>query len=299
MTELKAPECPYHFLRIHMRQAYLDGTDTESKPFEDPVETETLESPLTVAPPTSLPESTSLTLVPILRRTARMAVRVLPAMSPGLSANMAEVAAMSESAFRKRFRSSYESFSSSSPPDLPSQKCYQGTSELAEDDEDEEDDDEEDEEIEESLDSDSVSGNEGPTAKDEDPAAGDEGLAARDEGPGMGVEICSSEDESHGLDDEGNSVESDGLGLGEEEEAVPEGQQRAVPVVGTAVSTPLGLGYGAFRRRELALEEDHVFSTFEVGQGSGSTPEPERPERVSTSRQPTLTTWPRGWYGLH
>ncbi|GJV32766.1 hypothetical protein Tco_1393166 [Tanacetum coccineum] len=44
-------------------------------------------------------------------------------------------------------------------------------------------------------------------------------------------------------------------------------------------------------RRELALEEDHVFSTFEVGQGSGSAPEPERPERVSTSKQPTLTTW--------
>ncbi|GJZ66547.1 hypothetical protein Tco_0623243 [Tanacetum coccineum] len=77
-----------------MRQAYLDGTDTESKPFEDPVEIETLESPLTIEPPTSLPESTSLTLVPILRRTARMAVRVPPAMSPGLSANMAEVAAI-------------------------------------------------------------------------------------------------------------------------------------------------------------------------------------------------------------
>ncbi|GKD74763.1 hypothetical protein Tco_1333045 [Tanacetum coccineum] len=28
-----------------------------------------------------------------------------------------------------------------------------------------------------------------------------------------------------------------------------------------------------------------------VGHGSGSTPEPERPERVSASRQPTLTTW--------
>ncbi|GKF96998.1 hypothetical protein Tco_0292819, partial [Tanacetum coccineum] len=44
-------------------------------------------------------------------------------------------------------------------------------------------------------------------------------------------------------------------------------------------------------RRELALEEDHVYSTFEVGQGSGSAPESERPERVSASRQPTLTTW--------
>ncbi|GKC15210.1 hypothetical protein Tco_1011992 [Tanacetum coccineum] len=57
------------------------------------------------------------------------------------------------------------------------------------------------------------------------------------------------------------------------------------------MSTPLRLRYRALRRRELALEEDHVYSTFEVGQGSGSEPESERPERVSASRQPTLTTW--------
>ncbi|GJY46909.1 hypothetical protein Tco_0435972, partial [Tanacetum coccineum] len=237
------PKDPYEAIR----QAYLDGTDTDSEPFEDLVETETPESPHTVAPPTSLPESTPPTLVPILHRTARMVVRIPPAMSPGFSASMAEVAAMSESAFRKRFRSSYESSPSSSPPDLPLRKHYWGTSELVED-----------EEREESLDSDSVS----EDAEDED-------------------------DESRGLDDEGHTVESDGLGLGEEEEAVPEGQQRVIPAVGTAVSAPLGLGYGALRRRELALEEDHVYSTFEVGQGSGSTPDFERPERVSISRQPT------------
>ncbi|GKF52105.1 hypothetical protein Tco_0148572, partial [Tanacetum coccineum] len=85
--------------------------------------------------------------------------------------------------------------------------------------------------------------------------------------------------------------ESDGLGLGEEEEALPEGHQHAAPVVGTAVSARLGLGYGALRCRELALEEDHVYSTFEVGQDSGSAPESERPEWVSASRHPTLTTW--------
>ncbi|GKB54402.1 hypothetical protein Tco_0905155, partial [Tanacetum coccineum] len=274
------PEDPYEAIR----HAYLDGTDTESEPFEDPIDTETPESPLTIAPPISLTKSSPPTLVPILNKTTRMVVRIPPAMSSGLSASMAEVAAMSESAFRKRFRSSYESSPSLSPPDLPSRKRYRGTSELVEDDE--EDDDEEDEEIEESLDSDSVSEDaedEGPTAEDEDPAAGDEGLAAGVEGLGM-------DDESRGLDDEGHSVESDGLGL-EEEEAVPGGQQQAAPVVGTAVSAPLGLGYGALRRRELALEEDHVYSTFEVGQGSGSAPESERPERVSASRQPTLTTW--------
>ncbi|GJZ76953.1 hypothetical protein Tco_0641625 [Tanacetum coccineum] len=172
-------------------------------------------------------------------------------MSPGLSASMEKVAAISEFAFHKRFRSSYESSPSSSPPDLPSRKRYRGTSELVED---EEDDDKEDEE---SLDFDNVSEDtkdEGPTAEDGDPAAGDE----------------------YGR---------------EEEEAVPEGQQRAVLIMGTAVSAPLGLRYGALRRRELALEEDHVYSTFEVGQGSGSAPESVRPERVSASRQPTLTTW--------
>ncbi|GKC15693.1 hypothetical protein Tco_1012475 [Tanacetum coccineum] len=224
-----------------------------------------------------------------------MAVRVLPTMSSGLSASMAEVAAMSEFAFCKRFRSFYKSSPSSSPLDLLSRKRYRGTSELVEDD------DEEDEKIEKSLDSDSMSEDvedEGPTAEDEDPAAGYEGLAAGDEGPSIGVESRGSDvesrgldDESRGIDDEGHSVESDGLGLEEEDEAVSEGQQRAVSVMGTAVSAPLGLRYGALRRQELALEEDHVYSTFEVGQGSGSAPKSERPERVLASRQPTLTTW--------
>ncbi|GKE00814.1 hypothetical protein Tco_1388797, partial [Tanacetum coccineum] len=196
-------------------------------------------------------------------RTIRMAVRVPPAMSSGLFASIAEVAAMSESVFCKRFRSSYESLPSSSLPDLPLRKLYRGTFELVEDEE------EEDEEIEESLDSDSVSEDaedEGPTAEDEDLAARDEGLVAGDEGLGMGVESRGLDDESRGLDDEGHNVESDGLGLREEEEVVPDGQQRAVPVVGTAVSAPLGL-------RVLDL-----------------LPSP-RDQRVSAYRQPTLTTW--------
>ncbi|GJW28241.1 hypothetical protein Tco_0045116 [Tanacetum coccineum] len=263
------PEDPYKAIR----QAYLDGTDTESEPFEDPIETEIPESPHTVAPPTSLPEGTPPTLVPILRRTVRMAVRVPPTMSPGLSASMAKVASMFDSEFCKKFRSSYESSPSLSPPDLPLQKHYRCT--VSEDAEDE-----------------------GPTTEDEDPAAGDESLAAGDKGLGMGVESRGSDDESHCLDDEGHSVESDGLGLEEEEEAVPESQQRAVLIVGTAVSAPLGLGYGALRRRELVVEEDHVYSTFEVRQGSGSVPEPERPERVSASRHPTLTTWTDLEYGI-
>ncbi|GJX12061.1 hypothetical protein Tco_0201920 [Tanacetum coccineum] len=100
--------------------AYLDGTDTESEPFENPIDTETPELPLIVAPPISLSESTLPVLVPILCRTARMVVRVLPAMSSGLSASIAEVTIMSESVFRKSFRSSYENLPSMSPPNLPS-----------------------------------------------------------------------------------------------------------------------------------------------------------------------------------
>ncbi|GKG36257.1 hypothetical protein Tco_0443935, partial [Tanacetum coccineum] len=87
------PEDPYEAIR----HAYLDGTNTEFEPFEDPIDTETPESPLTVAPPASLPKSTPPVFVPILRRTAHMVVRVPPTMSSGLSASIAEVAAMSES----------------------------------------------------------------------------------------------------------------------------------------------------------------------------------------------------------
>ncbi|GJS67327.1 hypothetical protein Tco_0681891 [Tanacetum coccineum] len=266
------PENPYEAIR----QAYL-------------VETETPESPHTVASPTPLLDSTpptyhaedsvdsdtsgarptssdftaplsldhplthtTPTLVPFLRRTVRMAVRIPSAMSPSISASIAEVVAMSDLAFRKRFRSSYESSPSSSPPDLPLRKRYRGTSELVEDEE-EEDDEEEDEEIEESSDSDSESEgtkDEGPTAEDEDPAAGDKGDAA-----------------------------------------VPEGQQRVAPVVKTAMGKPLGLGFVALRRQKITLREGWMPSVFEVGQGSRSVPGPERPERVLALRKPVLTTW--------
>nr|GEV81757.1 hypothetical protein [Tanacetum cinerariifolium] len=228
-----------------------------------------------------------------------MTVRVPLVMSLGLSAGIAEVAAMSDSAFRKRFRSSYDSSPSLT---FPVRKRYRGTSELILGT-----DSEEDEEVEESSNSNSESEDiedEGPTAKDEDHAAEDEGLAAWVEGLDLDDESYGLDDESHGvdgesyglddksrgIDDEGRCIKSDRLGLGEEE-AVPKGQQRAVPVVRTAVSEPLGLGYRALSCQELALEEDHVYSTFKVGQGSGSAPEPERSERVSAFRQPTLTTW--------
>nr|GEW92802.1 hypothetical protein [Tanacetum cinerariifolium] len=150
------------------------------------------------------------------KRTAHMAVYVPLVMSPGLSAGIAKVAAMSVSTFRKRFRSSYDS---SPSPTLPVQKRGRG----------------------------SCCGGQGPDL----------------------------DDESYGLDDESHGVDGESYGLDDESR---------VPVVETAVSEPLGLGYGALRRRELALEENHVYSMFEVGHGSGSAPEPERLERVLAFR---------------
>nr|GEZ32509.1 hypothetical protein [Tanacetum cinerariifolium] len=174
-------------------------------------------------------------LVPSLRRTARMAMRVSLAMSPGLSTSISEVAAIFDLAFHKRFRSSYDSSPSLT---FPVRKRYRGTSELILDT-----DSEEDEEVEKSSDSDS----EIEDTKEEGPTAGDEGFAAGDESP--------------------------------------------APIVETPVGEPLGLGYGALRRREIASREGQMPSVFKVGQGFGSVPETERLEGVSTLRQPTLTTW--------
>nr|GEV17880.1 hypothetical protein [Tanacetum cinerariifolium] len=307
-----------------------EGTYTESEPFKGKARTP--KSPHIIAPPTchvkesegsgtssvrstssystaSLSPDHPLThttpaLVPILRRTAHMAVCVSPAMSPGLSAGISEVAAMSDLTFYKRFRSSYDS---SPSPTLSVQKRYRGMSELILGT-----DSEEDEEVDESSDSNSKSKgakDKGSTVEDEDPAAGDEGLAAVVEGLGVddesygldyesyGLDDESNcvDDESHGLDDEGYDVESDGLGLKEEEEAVPGGQQQAAPVVGPVMIVPLGLGNGTLRHQDLALEGDHVYSTFEVGQGYSSAPEPERSERwtsgsLTISPSPSVVT---------
>ncbi|GJX99774.1 hypothetical protein Tco_0356793 [Tanacetum coccineum] len=253
-----------------IRQAYLVETDTKFEPFEDLVETETPESPHTVASPTSLPDS-----MPPTRHaeesedsdtsgaTARMAMRVLPAMSPGLSASIAEVAAMSDTAFYKRFRSSYQSLPSSSSPDLPSRKHFRGTSELVEDDDDDEEEEEEDKEGSGELDlvvESKDAKDEGLAVEDEGPAIGDEGLAAGDEDPGMRVES---------------------LGLGGDE-VVPEGQQQAAPVVETAVGEPLGLGYEALRHQEIASREGQMLVLFEVGREFWICTAAKRPERETT-----------------
>ncbi|GKE68716.1 hypothetical protein Tco_1526788 [Tanacetum coccineum] len=213
-------------------------TDTESEPFEDPIDTETPESPHYVASPTPLPDSTPPTYHPLTHtsptptptrasfhhRTALMTVRAQPLMSLGHAAGVVEAMDLLDSPLCKRYKSSYETSPSSTSPALPIRKRYRGTSELI-------------------LDTDSEEDEIGEEDTDED-----EGHRLDDEGHGLDYEGHGLDDESHGLDDEGNSVESDGLGLEREEAAVPEGQQRAVPVVRTTTSTPLGLGYGALRR---------------------------------------------------
>nr|GEV03154.1 hypothetical protein [Tanacetum cinerariifolium] len=226
VVPVSLPKDPYEALR----QAYLVGTNTESEPFEDPVETETLESPHIVAPPTCHVEEsegsgtsdvrsmssdsiaslspdhplthTTLVLVPYLCRTARMAVRVLSVMSPSLSVSIAEVAAMPNSAFRKRFRSFYDSSPSST---FPVRKRYRDSYSKSEDAKDE-----------------------GPTVEDKDHAAKDGGLAARDEGADMGVKS---------------------LGLGWDE-AVPEGSERQEivsalmqPILTTWIDSKDGIAY--------------------------------------------------------
>ncbi|GKE79390.1 hypothetical protein Tco_1545510 [Tanacetum coccineum] len=179
-------------------------------------------------------------------------------MSLGHSARVTEAMDLSDSPFRKRYRSSYETPSPSPSLTLLVQKRYRGTSELI-------------------LDTDS----EGDELGDEE----DESSDADDERESQGLG-----DKDHGLDDESQGLEDKGLGL-EGEEVIPEGQQQAVPVVETTASEPLGLGYGALRHRELVVEEDQVPSTFVVRQSSRSVPERQGAERVSAFRHPTLVTW--------
>ncbi|GJZ87320.1 hypothetical protein Tco_0658930 [Tanacetum coccineum] len=185
------------------------------------------------------------------RRTTRMTVRAQSAMSPGLLASMTEAMALSDSTFRKRYRSSY--VTPSPYPPLLVHNRYRGTSELVLDTDSEGDelgDEDADEDGEdESLDAD-----------DERERLDDEGHGLDDEDHGLDDEGCGLDDEDHGLDDEDRALEGKGLGLEEEEEeVVPKGQQQVVPAADTAISEPLGLGYRALRRRELTVEEDREF----------------------------------------
>ncbi|GJS91665.1 hypothetical protein Tco_0774301 [Tanacetum coccineum] len=178
--------------------AQLVDTDTESDPEEAPSEVEELQSvgsriplmgeefeafkpigtrtdsshssassdsttplspdhPLTHVSPTPTP-----TRVLFHRRTARIVVCPQPTLSPGMSARIAKAAALSLSSFRKTYRSSYETSSSSSLT-LPVWKRYRGTSKLI-------------------LDTDN---DEGHGLGDEDHGLGDESQSLEDEGLGL------------------------------------------------------------------------------------------------------------------
>ncbi|GJW77083.1 hypothetical protein Tco_0138765 [Tanacetum coccineum] len=247
-------------LYVAVRQAQLVDTNTESDPEEAPSKVEKFQSVassnsttplspdhlLTYVSPTPTP-----TLVSFHHRTACMVVRTQPTLSPGMSACIAEAAALSLSSFRKRYRSSYKTSSLSSLT-LPRRKRYRGTSELI-------------------LDID----NEGDELGEEDTKEDEEDDSLDTD---YGRESWGLGNKDHGLGDESQGLEDEGFGL-EEEEAAPEGQQQAVLVVETAVSEPLRLGYEALR------------CSFEVGQSSRFVPEQEGVKRISTFRQPTLVTW--------
>ncbi|GJY79473.1 hypothetical protein Tco_0485274 [Tanacetum coccineum] len=102
-----------------------------------------------------------------------------------------------------------------------------------------------------------------------------------------------TEDESSDSDTkkEGSKDERPGSEDEDEDEAAPEGQQQAVPIVDTTVDEPLGLGYGALRRREFVLGEGSMPSTFKIGQSSRSVLEQQRVEETPTPRPPVRATW--------
>ncbi|GJQ99784.1 hypothetical protein Tco_0522769 [Tanacetum coccineum] len=123
-------------------------TNDESEPFEtSKTRVTSPPSPTLPADPTSPPYPQRPLLAhtsptPTLPRPfyyrciARMVVRTKPTLSPGYSAKLTKAMALSPSSFRKRYKSSYKTPSSSSlasSSTLPLRKRYKGTYELMED----------------------------------------------------------------------------------------------------------------------------------------------------------------------
>ncbi|GJY15535.1 hypothetical protein Tco_0385957 [Tanacetum coccineum] len=157
--------------------------------------------------------------------------------------------ALSDSAFCKSYRSSYETPSSLPSPTLLVQKRYCSTFELILDTDSEggklgdEDTEEDVEDESQGLD-------------DESQGLDDKSQGLDDESQGLDDESLGLDDKSLSLDDESQGLEEEGPGMEEEEEeAAPEDQQQAFPVVDTAASEPLGLGYGEARRPALESTE--------------------------------------------
>ncbi|GJU37771.1 hypothetical protein Tco_1186125 [Tanacetum coccineum] len=245
------PEDPYEAIR----QAYLVETNTESEPFKGPVETKTPELPHIVASPTSLPDSTPPAChAKELEDSDTFGARSTSSDSTALLSPNHPLTCTSLPLYLRAMALSDSAFCKRY------RSYYETPSSLS------------------SLAFLVRKRYQGTSELILDTDSEEDEIREED----------TDDDEGHDLDDKGHGLDDEGHG---EEEAVPEGLQRAALVVETSVGEPLRLGYGALRRRELAVEEDQVYSTFEVGQGSGFVPEPERPERVSALRQPTLTTW--------
>nr|GEX36924.1 hypothetical protein [Tanacetum cinerariifolium] len=274
-----------------VRHAYTPtATDTESKPFEDPIETKEPQSlsissahipspdytlatshineeskpieasktrvasphyttspsystsplspdhPLTQTSPTPTPSRASF-----YRSTIRIAVRTQPTLPPAISARVTEAMTLSQSSFCKRYRSSYETPSSSaslaSSLTLSLRKRYQGTSE-----------------------------------------------------PIVDVKTEGDESEAKGTDSESEELKDEGLGSESKEAAFEDQQQQAVLVKDIAEDEPLGLGYGTARRHALKLAKGTVPSTYEIGQSSKSIDQQVSYE-TSTPRLHVRTTW--------
>ncbi|GKA91265.1 hypothetical protein Tco_0813135 [Tanacetum coccineum] len=73
-------------------------------------------------------------------------------------------------------------------------------------------------------------------------------------------------------------------------EVALEDREQAVQAKDTIEDEPLGLGYGAARRRALELAEGTMPSTYEVGQSSRSTPYQHIVDESPTPRLPIRTT---------
>ncbi|GJW34132.1 hypothetical protein Tco_0054164 [Tanacetum coccineum] len=85
---------------------------------------------------------------------------------------------------------------------------------------------------------------------------------------------------------ESEDSEAEGTDLESGEVALEDQQQQAVQAKDTIEDEPLGLGYGAARRRALELAEGTMPSTYEVGQSSRSTPYQHIVDESPTPRLP-------------
>ncbi|GJX54742.1 hypothetical protein Tco_0283111 [Tanacetum coccineum] len=98
------------------------------------------------------------------------------------------------------------------------------------------------------------------------------------------------ESEAEGSGSESEESEEEGPGSDVEEAAFEDQQQKAVPIEGTPVDKPRGLGYKGARHRALELAEGPMPSTFEIGQSSRFVPDQhfDPPSRalVQTSASP-------------